>query len=301
MRRVVFLMFAVAGFVSAESVRVATFNLDNYLVMNRHVDGKWRPSYPKPESEKSAIRQAILSVKPDVLILQEMGDVAFLEELRADLMHEGRHYTYAVHFEAEDEERHLAVLSSLPPQNVQKHTDLDFKYFDRREKVKRGLLEMTFALPDESGFKLFAVHLKSRWTVDKLDPQSELRRTKEAEACRERIIERTADLGVTRYCVAGDFNADPNSAAMRRFYKRGQLRIGGRVPAFDSRGHVWTHFYRKHSVYSTVDGFVASPAMMKSITDGVGRIWEPPNGQSGSDHRLVYMDVEYETPSQEAN
>ena len=39
---------------SSEVVRVASFNLQNYLSCERIVDGKWRPDYPKPEVEKKS-------------------------------------------------------------------------------------------------------------------------------------------------------------------------------------------------------------------------------------------------------
>ena len=50
----------------AEDLRIATYNLNNYLVTDRFVDGRWRPSYPKPEREKAIIRQIIKDVSPDV-------------------------------------------------------------------------------------------------------------------------------------------------------------------------------------------------------------------------------------------
>jgi len=276
---------------SGEGLRVATYNLNNYLVVDRHVGARWRPSYPKPESEKQVVRQAIQAVAPDVLVLQEMGSVDFLEELRADLSQEGLHYSYAVHMDGPDPDRHLAVLSKRSPSEVVKHKDLDFKYFDGREKVKRGMLEMRFELGGGEFFQLFAVHLKSRYTEKKMDPESGLRRAREAEACRNRLIERTHDRGFLNYLVAGDFNEHPASAPLRRFYRRGQLELGTRVPASDSRGEVWTYFYQKESRYETVDGFVASPELLRRIKAGRGHIVDTPGVLNGSDHRMVYLDI----------
>ena len=110
---------------AAQSVRVATYNLDNYLVMDRHVGGAWRPSYPKPEGEKAIIRNTILSLKPDILALQEIGGTPFLEELRADLAQLGLQYDCAILMQGEDQERHTAVLSRIAPQAVFRHDDLD--------------------------------------------------------------------------------------------------------------------------------------------------------------------------------
>ncbi len=272
--------------------RIATYNLDNYLVMDRYLEEEgWRPDYPKPEAEKRVIRRAILATEPDILALQELGTKPFLEELRVDLAQEGLQYKHAVHLAGPDPERHLALLSKVEPLEVVKHTDLDFKYFNRREQVKRGMLEVSFDLGGGALFKLFVVHLKSKYTVDKKDPESQLRRTREAEACRNRIIERTFELGVDRFLVAGDFNDHRASAPMRRFYRRGDLEIGNLVSAHDRRGEVWTYFYEKHAQYSLVDGFIASAPMLSSIQDGEGHIVDSPGVLKGSDHRMVYLDM----------
>ena len=276
---------------NGEELRVATYNLNNYLVMDRHVGARWRPSYPKPEGEKAIVRQIVRDVSPDVLVLQEMGPLDFLEELRADLAREGLHYEYAVHMQGADPDRHLAVLSKRAPKAVVKHTDLNFKYFESRQAVKRGMLELSFSLGAGNEFQLFVVHLKSRYTDVKEDENSELRRVREAEACRNRIVERTHESNQLSYIIAGDFNDHPNSAPMRRFYRRGNLEIGSLVPAADSRGEEWTYYYGKESRYESVDGFVASASMMPRIKAGIAQIVDSPGALAGSDHRMIYIDL----------
>lgn len=100
---------------SAQTIRVASYNLYNYLVMDRSVDGKWRKDYPKPEAEKSALRRAILDLKPDILAIQEIGSPAFLREIRADLRAEGLDYPHTAHLQGPDPDRSVAFLSRLPP------------------------------------------------------------------------------------------------------------------------------------------------------------------------------------------
>lgn len=279
-----------------DSVRVATFNVDNYLVMDRLLDGgDWRPDYPKPESEKRMVRRILAMVDADVVALQELGPRPFLEELRADLRSGGTDYPHAFHMRGEDEERHLAVLSKIEPLEVVRHTDLDFKYLDGRERVKRGMLELVFPGADGAGrWRLFVVHLKSRWTEHDADPEAALRRRREARACRNRILERVADETSPEYLVAGDFNDHPASSTVRRFLRKGDRRIGRLVPAYDSNAEVWTYFYRKHQVYSRVDGFVASPALAPRIRGGEGRIADPADALEASDHRLVFLDLSQE-------
>lgn len=279
----------------AETVRIATYNVRNYLVMDRHVGARWRPSYPKPESEKSMVREVIRDIRPDILVLQEMGPLDFLEELRADLNQDGVHYPYAIHMDGPDSDRHVAILSKISPTDVKKHAHLDFKYFEGREVVKRGLLEVSFQSESGELFRVFGLHLKSRWTENKADPESELRRVREAEACRNRIIERSVDMEEDRFIIAGDFNAHPGSAAMRRFYKRGSLVIGSLLPAADSRGEVWTYFYEKEALYQSVDGFVLSTAMAPYVRTGKGKIADHPGVLTGSDHRMVYADFVFDS------
>ena len=84
-----FFQIIILSVISGADLRVATYNLNNYLIMDRIVDGRWRPAYPKPESEKTSIRQVIKRTYADILLLQEIGSLALLEELRDDLALEG--------------------------------------------------------------------------------------------------------------------------------------------------------------------------------------------------------------------
>lgn len=283
--------------VSAQSTRIATYNLRNYLLMDRHVEGVWRPTYPKPEAEKAKVLEVIHAAHPDVLALQEIGAAPFLWELRADLALEGSDYPYAIHMNGVDDVRHLAILSKQPPLEVVKHQDLSFSYLGRRQWVQRGMLEVSFLQSNGLPFKLFVVHLKSRWSDEKADPESQLCRTREAEACRNRIIQRTLQMGVSDFMVAGDFNDHPGSAPMRRFYRRGDLELGSLLPAWDSRKELWTYFYKKEAVYSQVDGFVMSNALSASVQGGCGTVVDLAGVLLGSDHRMVYVDLAFPQPT----
>lgn len=274
-----------------EPIRIATYNVENYLIMDRSVNGKWQKSYPKPESEKTVIRRTILETMPDILVLQEIGPLPFLKELKEDLSQEGITYAHFAHMQGHDAVRHLAVLSKVEPVEVVYHQDLEISYQNKRFLVKRGMLELSFELSKGDRIKLFVVHLKSRWTNVASDPESQKRRTLEAKACRDRIIERTFEMGIADFMVAGDFNDHPTSAPLKRFYQRGDLTLGTLVPAFDSKGERWTHYYDREVVYSMVDGFIASESLFPRIEDQHGSIADAPDALKGSDHRMVYLDL----------
>jgi hypothetical protein len=90
-----FLLFiGVSEVLHAEVLRVATYNVQNYLEVDRLLDGRYRPSFPKPEEEKTVLRNILIEVQPDVLILQEMGSRPYLVELQADLKEEGLDLPY---------------------------------------------------------------------------------------------------------------------------------------------------------------------------------------------------------------
>jgi len=274
----------------AESIRVGTYNLENYLLENRVIEARWRPDYPKPESEKNALREILLEVNPDILLFQEMGPQPFLEELRADLQAYGLFYEYRTVIEAVDPERHLALLSKLPFELSGDMKGRSFPYFGERIPVKRGLLEAHFQI-GETGFTLFGVHLKSRYTDRKDDPLSAKRRAGEARTIRNYIREKFPPEDNPHYLIAGDFNDTRSSATLNYFLSVGKQTLSVMVPAADSRGEVWTYYYERDDVYSRVDYFLASPAFFPAIQGKRGWIADGEAALAAGDHRMVWIDL----------
>ncbi|MEX2044525.1 MAG: endonuclease/exonuclease/phosphatase family protein, partial [Opitutus sp.] len=122
----------------AETLTIATYNIENYLLADRMTADGYRTGYPKPEAEKEALRTVIRGLNADVLILQEMGPRPFLDELQRDLRAGGMDYPIAGLAEAADPNRHVAILSRRPLKQITTHADIEFRYFGVREKVKRG-------------------------------------------------------------------------------------------------------------------------------------------------------------------
>jgi endonuclease/exonuclease/phosphatase family metal-dependent hydrolase len=280
------------------SIRVATYNLRNYLTMDRRVDGSYRPDYPKPEAEKTALRDVIREANADILAVQEIGTLPYLEELRQDLRSEGLDYRHLHHLEAADEERHVAVLSKIPFVEERSVELLFFKYFGEEEAVKRGLIELVFDTNDHR-WSLFVVHLKSRYSDRRDDPESEQRRVGEARAVRNHILKRFPAPGESSFLIAGDLNDTRASRTIRSLLKRGKTEISIDVPGFNRWGQTWTYHYEKEELYSRSDYFLASPGMLPSIRTGRAVIIESEASAIASDHRLVKVDLEFHDPVDE--
>jgi len=284
-------LILIAG-LRAETLTLATYNVENYDAADRMTEAGYRKDYPKPEAEKRALRAVIRGLDADVLALQEMGTAAYLDELRRDLKTEGLDYPHAVLLEADDADRHVALLSKRPFVSVTRHTTLEFSYFDAKEKVKRGLLEVRFATA-AGELTVFALHLKSRFTDRPDDPRSALRRVGEAVAVRDAVLLRFPNPSAARFVILGDFNDDKSSKAVQRILRRGETMVGELLPVADSRGETWTHAYRKEDSYSRVDHILVSPALRASVRGGAAQIYDGDCVLEASDHRPVKATLEF--------
>ena len=271
-----------------EELRIATYNFENYGPADRVTVAGYRQNYPKPEDEKTALRQVIRDLGADILIAQEMGGQAYVAELRRDLANEGCRFPHSFVAEAVDEDRHLAVFSRRPLRAVKSHRDLTFNYLGGRETVKRGLLEIVVET-SAGDLTLFAVHLKSRFTERADDPLSAARRAGEATAIRDLILKRFPRPAEAKFVILGDCNDGRSSKAVGFLQKRGGTRVAVLLSAADSRGEVWSHFYRREETYTRVDQILVSPGLAGAVR--AARIYDGPGVDKASDHRPVYVDL----------
>jgi endonuclease/exonuclease/phosphatase family metal-dependent hydrolase len=273
---------------TAETLTLATYNVENYGLANRITEAGFRPEYPKPEAQKAALRKVIRSLNADVLILQEMGPQPFLDELRRDLRADGCDYPHAALALGPDQERHVAVLSKRPLKDVVTLADLEFAYFGAKERVKRGLLQAT--IETEAGdLALFALHLKSQLTDRADDPESATRRSGEARAIRDAILKRFPDPAHASFVVLGDCNDTRDSRAVQHLQRRGEARVSVLLPAADSRGETWTYAYKRRDTYSKVDHIFVSAPLVSVVAGGAAVIFDGDGVSLASDHRPVVV------------
>ena len=253
----------------------------------------FRPGYPKPESEKAALRAVIRAAAADVIAFQEMGDEVHLAELQRDLARDGMDYPHSAWLSSADTERHVAVLSKLPLVRVERHSQVPVRYLGTDDSVKRGVLEVVLMAGAEE-ITLFVIHLKSRYTERRDDPGSANQRAAEAVAIRDLVLERFPDPASARFMIAGDFNDTRDNRPLRALTKRGDAAIARILPAADDRGDAWTHRYRRNESYSRVDFILVSPGLEAWAKSLAIRVVDTPRVRSASDHRPVVLTLEWE-------
>lgn len=292
-RLLAILLAHVAALPASAALTVAAYNVENYTLADRMVDGVYRAAYPKPEKEKAALLQVITGMAPDILAIEEMGPQSYLDDFQRELKQAGQDFPHAVVLEAADADRHVAVLSKVPFKEVRRHARVPITYFGRPDVVKRGVLEVVFATT-AGDFSVFIVHLKSKHTERKDDPESARQRALEAEAVRDLVLARHPDPAKSKFIICGDWNDTRGSRPVRAMQKRGDTIIGEILPATDSRGERWTHFFRREEIYSRIDYLMVSSALKPLVAGGTAKIWDGPGTSEASDHRAIYLQLNVE-------
>ena len=265
------LAILLSGFhtIAAETFRVATYNVENYLdqpTESRHL--------VKSTQAKAKIRESIRALNPDVLALEEMGTTNALLELRASLKAEGLDFPYWEHVGGADTNIYIAVLSKFPISARHPHTNDNFLLDGKRFRVSRGFAEADIRASTNFSFTLIAAHLKSRRPVPEAD-EAELR-LQEAKILRGIIDEHfKADPNV-KLIVLGDFNDVKSSASMKAVVGRGKFKLTDTRPAerngdnapnsnprYDPRTVTWTYHYGLDDTYARIDYILLSPAMAR--------------------------------------
>ena len=277
----------------AETFRVATYNVENYLdqpTESRH--------FVKSAAAKAKIRESIRAVNPDILALEEMGSTNALLELRAALKRDGLDFSYWEHVEGFDTNIHVCVLSKLPFTARTPHTNDSFLLDGRRFRVSRGFAEVEIRVAGDFTFTLFAAHLKSRRPSAEAD-EAELR-LEEAKILRGLVDAKLARDPEANFVVLGDFNDVKNSDSTREIVGRGKFKLTDTRPAerngdtdanenprYAPRNVTWTHYYGVEDSYSRIDYILLSPAMASHWLRNETYIATVPNWGTGSDHRPI--------------
>jgi endonuclease/exonuclease/phosphatase family metal-dependent hydrolase len=280
---------------SPERIVVAAYNLENYLRMERRVDGKTIEDAPKPEASTAAAIEVIRSVNPDILGVVEMGDPEIFADFRERLKAAGLAYPHAEHLMAFDTTRSVALLSRFPIVARDSRAQVTFELGGHLQHMNRGILDATVEVRPDYRLRLVGAHLKSRREVPDYD-QAEFR-AKEAWHLRRHLASILEKAPSTRLVLFGDLNDTKNEYPIREIIgTRGTPDHMMDIWLKDSRGELWTHYWKAADIYSRIDYIMVSPALTKEVDFDASGISDLPIWSEASDHRLIHATLRIPTP-----
>ena len=297
LKTLTFAFLCTASF-AADTFRVATYNVENYL--DQPTESR---SHVKSAEAKAKIRESIIAMNPDVIALEEMGTTNALLELRESLKADGLDFPFWEHVQSFDTNIHIAVLSKLPIIARHPHLNDEFLLDGKRFQVKRGFAELDIQAATNFTFTLIAAHLKSKLAT--LDADEAEERLGEAKALRRIIDAHFKANPNAKLIVLGDFNDTINSDSTKAVIGRGKFKltdtrpaerngdnVPGEPPYFKPRNVAWTYFYGADDTYSRIDYILLSPAMARDWVKSETYIPTIPNWGIGSDHRPIVATFE---------
>jgi len=293
------LPWIVAQCSSADTFRIAAYNVENYL--DRPTES--RRSIKSAEA-KDKVVEIVLGMKPDVLALSEMGAPSALAELQASLRSGGLNLPYSEFVQAWDTNIHVCVLSRFPIIASRSHTNASFLLNGRRFRVNRGFSEVDIKVNDRYQFTLLGAHLKSRRPSPEAD-ETEFR-IEEAKLLRRIVDRHLKERPDANLVVLGDLNDTYDSTAVKTIVGLGETRLvdtrpaepigdsqpNPRNPRWFPRDVTWTHHYGAADSYDRIDYIFLSPGMAREWTKAGTYIPVVANWGIASDHRPVLVTLE---------
>lgn len=277
----------------AEEIVFASYNVENYLPMDRRVENKRLKDAPKPESEIEAVVKVITTIKPDILGLVEMGDEATLDDLQKRLKAAGLDLPHREWLQGADQNRHVCLLSRFPIVDRKSRGDIPFELDGKTLRFNRGILDVTVEVNPNYKLRLAGVHLKSRREVEEYDEA--WMRAKEAWFLRDHINGILQADPQTNLLVYGDFNDTKNNYPIKEVIgKKGTPNYMMDLWLRDSRNERWTHYWKTADEYSRIDYIMVSPAMVKEILFDKSGVNDSPFWNDASDHRAIYTTISAE-------
>ncbi|MBB5353279.1 endonuclease/exonuclease/phosphatase family metal-dependent hydrolase [Haloferula luteola] len=273
---------------SADRVRFLAYNVENWLSMDRYVDGKQVTSAGKPEKEKEALVTIVARQRPDVFGLCEIGSEADLADLQSRLTKAGLELTHSYYTGGGDDTRHLALLSRFPITRTVPHKDLEYRLNGREFTMGRGILDATLETPVGT-VRFLGTHLKSKREVPEGD-QEQMRRS-EAHIMRREIESALREDSAMPLIIYGDMNDTRQAPALRILQgpRNGPLSIQ-MVHLRDSVGTSWTHHWSYQDVYSRFDYVLFNSALKDRMLWDDCHIVDDPEVADASDHRPIVVE-----------
>ncbi|MEK7952430.1 endonuclease/exonuclease/phosphatase family protein [Luteolibacter soli] len=273
--------------VTEGTVRFVGYNVENWLTMDRYVDGKSLKGAPKPEKERLAVAKVIAEAKPDILGVAEIGHEEDVKDLQAYLEKAGHPMPHSYLNHGVDPTRSLVILSRFPIGKTVVHENLTYRIEGKEYGMQRGILDATIQTP-VGAYRFIGLHLKSKRDVTEGD-QEEMR-LQEAHLLRRELDTILKEDPNARLVVYGDFNDTRNSPAIKAIHGSGKgPETLNMIALKDSKGEYWTQFWDFQDVYSRIDYVMLSSALKKSVEWDNCKIIDSEGVDDASDHRPLFV------------
>ncbi len=269
--------------------RFLMLNANNYFVSEDTQRARFKISVKKEES-RNAVAEVIASARPEVVGLIEMGGPYALSDLQGRLREKGLDYPYTKILLRSGEDRALAVLSQHPIVQDKSRPNCSL-LGNKRQKMLRGILDITVQVGQNRFYRVVGAHLKSR--VSDAPAAATARRKTEARTLAmylQKEMRKTPHLPVVVY---GDWNDGPAEDSLKVLTQGiSEDSALSPVQAADSRGQTWTIYYRAAQEYSLFDRIFVNKVLRsrrgRSCEAGIVDI---PASESAGDHRAVWCEL----------
>ncbi len=264
-------------------VVLAAWHLDGYAYTDRTGDG--RAIDAKPETEREAVAAVLARLRPDAVLVQDIGGPAMLEDLEARLAARGLVYPYREHLWRDDGARGQALLSRLPIARRDSDRESVYTIGGQPEPVRRGFLDVTLEAAPGRTVRILGAQLKSR----AFDPrgQTEMRRS-EARLLARRVRAALAEAPDGALLVMGCLNDLPGAAPLRDLLGAGAAALADLEPR-DDAGDAWTRADPAEGVWQRLDYLLANEPLRAALVPGSAHILRDPAAAGASAHRPLLL------------
>jgi endonuclease/exonuclease/phosphatase family metal-dependent hydrolase len=306
-----FSVFASAG-EDVSKVTICSWNVQNFGVTDRFIDGKPQKAAMKPDSEIESMQVILGRINPDILaaseILQAPDDI-YLKLFRKKLGEAGLNFPYMATVKGGDDRIQTVLFSRFPivseePLNTETFTatelDKNTKQTNKIQmRVGRGFINAVIQVTPDFRIRAMVAHLKSKRAYPEFDAASP-GETGEAFVRRnEALILKNAMNRILAanpgepLIVLGDFNDTYRSRAVQTVLgpKDATVRIFD-LWLTDYFGDWWTHFYLPDKSYERIDYMFVSQPLFNRFVKEKSYLFrpnknDPPkfNTYNASDHR----------------
>ncbi|MDQ3621198.1 MAG: endonuclease/exonuclease/phosphatase family protein [Verrucomicrobiota bacterium] len=293
MKRVISVLLLLAGGVSLfgapKEIVFCAYNVRNYVNAAPAGPGQKYGTKAKPTAEIEALIRVIREINPDILGVCEMGTPDRFDDFKKRLKEAGLGYVDSEYVQGPDPERRLALVSRFPIVARQSVPDQSFELNGRREKVRRGFLDVTIAVHPGYQLRAVGVHFKSKLPV----PEGEaLIRRYEAQKLRQHLDKILAADRRVNLIAYGDFNDTKNEPMFAEVSGvKGSPSYMADLWAKDTLGDRWTHYWKVADQYARLDYLFVSPALFREVVLKKSFVYRSPFWDEASDHRPIFTSI----------